>query len=78
MIFIQQQVLTMPLNTIYELNLKNMKKIIILVVSLVVVAGLFFLLNRQEVNMCGHTMEEANNPIHWHNGVYAPVGCNIN
>jgi len=32
---------------------------------------------KEYVNMCGQTMEEANNPINWHNGIYSPDGCVI-
>jgi hypothetical protein len=31
----------------------------------------------ERVNFCGHTMKEANNPVHWNNGVYSPIGCDL-
>jgi hypothetical protein len=63
-----------------------MKNIIIGVVIIIVFALTFFSLmewtknklTQESINMCGHTIEEANNSIHWDNGIYSPEGCEIN
>lgn len=65
--------------------MKNLKAILISVgITIVLTIAVCSLVSwaRMEmvsspVNYCGQTMEEANNPVNWHNGVYSPEGCDI-
>jgi hypothetical protein len=50
----------------------------IIIFSILIILTFFSLTSlKEKTNICGQTMDEANNPVNWHNGVYSPVGCDI-
>ena len=64
----------------------NKKQVILIMIGLAIVMVLaFFSLTswmrdaiiKEPVNFCGQTIDEANNPVNWHNGIYSPDGCNL-
>jgi len=66
--------------------MKNLKTILIITLIAIIFLISFYSLTswikdtliKEEVNICGQTMAEANDPVNWHNGIYSPDNCNIN
>jgi len=57
--------------------MKKEKIILFISLSVLLLFIIFITKQKEIVNFCGHTIEEANNPIHWHKGIYSPTGCDL-